>query len=82
VKQAAATTFPGVPVVPTMSTGATDSRYLRGIGIAAYGVSPLVFSRAEANAAHFAHGPDERSSLRWFAPISDYWRSVVRTLVL
>src|SRR5262250_2809303 len=31
--------WPGVAVVPSMSTGATDSRYFRNAGVAAYGVS-------------------------------------------
>ena len=33
--------WPGIPVIPTMSTGATDSRFLRNAGIPAYGVSGL-----------------------------------------
>ena len=34
--------WPGVPVIPTMSSGATDSRFLRNIGMPAYGVSDPV----------------------------------------
>ena len=30
--------FPGVPLVPVMSTGATDGRYLEAVGIPTYGV--------------------------------------------
>jgi acetylornithine deacetylase/succinyl-diaminopimelate desuccinylase-like protein len=33
--------WPGVPVIPTMSGGYTDSRWLRNAGIASYGVSGL-----------------------------------------
>jgi acetylornithine deacetylase/succinyl-diaminopimelate desuccinylase-like protein len=33
--------WPGVPAIPTMSTGYTDSRWLRNAGIPAYGVSGL-----------------------------------------
>ena len=33
--------WPGVPVIPTMGTGATDSTYFRRVGIPAYGVSGL-----------------------------------------
>jgi acetylornithine deacetylase/succinyl-diaminopimelate desuccinylase-like protein len=82
VQKAAANMFPGAPVVPTMSTGATDSRHLRRIGIAAFGVAPLAVTRAEARAGHVAHGPDERSSLRWFTPMGEYFRSIVRSLAL
>jgi acetylornithine deacetylase/succinyl-diaminopimelate desuccinylase-like protein len=76
-----ASAFPGTPVVPGMSTGATDSRHLRAIGIHAYGVSPGTFTRAEGKAAHSAHGPDERRSTKWLAPAGDAFRDVVRALV-
>jgi len=39
--------FPGVPVVPSMSTGATDSRFLRNLGMPMYGVSGLFVDPAE-----------------------------------
>lgn len=41
MKQLAARYFPGVPVVPTMSTGATDGVYMEAVGIPTYGVSGL-----------------------------------------
>lgn len=48
--------WPGVPVIPTMSTGATDGLYLRNAGTPVYGVSGL-FSDINDNRAH---GQDER----------------------
>jgi acetylornithine deacetylase/succinyl-diaminopimelate desuccinylase-like protein len=48
--------FPGIPVVPSMSTGATDSRFLRNLGIPVYGVSGLFIDPAD----YRAHGLDER----------------------
>ncbi|MDZ7770416.1 MAG: M20/M25/M40 family metallo-hydrolase [Woeseiaceae bacterium] len=48
--------WPGVPVLPTMSTGATDGLFLRNAGIPVYGVSGL-FSDIDDNRAH---GRDER----------------------
>jgi acetylornithine deacetylase/succinyl-diaminopimelate desuccinylase-like protein len=51
------TTSPGVPIVPFMSRGATDSRFLRAAGIPAYGFSPVATSEADARRAH---GVDER----------------------
>lgn len=48
--------WPGVPVVPIMGTGATDSLYFRQAGIPFYGVSGL-FSDIDDNRAH---GRDER----------------------
>lgn len=48
--------WPGVPVVPTMSAGATDSRFLRNIGIPVYGVSGLFSEPSD----YRAHGLNER----------------------
>jgi acetylornithine deacetylase/succinyl-diaminopimelate desuccinylase-like protein len=49
--------WPGVPVVPFMSRGATDSRHLRAAGVAAYGLGPIAMTEADARRAH---GVDER----------------------
>lgn len=54
--------WPGVPVLPTMSTGATDGLFLRNAGIPVYGVSGL-FSDIEDNRAH---GQNERIFIRSF----------------
>lgn len=48
--------FPGVPVIPVMSTGATDCRFLTPAGIPCYGVSGLFSDGATGN----AHGLNER----------------------
>ena len=47
---------PGVPVIPVMSTGATDGRILRSAGIPTYGVSGLFGDPNDGR----AHGRDER----------------------
>ncbi|HEY5544802.1 MAG TPA: M20/M25/M40 family metallo-hydrolase [Gemmatimonadaceae bacterium] len=52
--------WPGVPVIPTMSTGATDGLRLRNVGIPVYGVSGLFYSET------FAHGMNERIPVRAF----------------
>jgi acetylornithine deacetylase/succinyl-diaminopimelate desuccinylase-like protein len=51
VEALAAEMWPGVPVIPTMSSGATDSRFLRNIGMPAYGVSGL-FTDPVNNGVH------------------------------
>lgn len=48
--------WPGVPVVPTMGTGATDGLYLRNAGIPVYGVSGLFGEIDDVR----AHGQNER----------------------
>jgi acetylornithine deacetylase/succinyl-diaminopimelate desuccinylase-like protein len=55
--------FGDIPVIPTMSTGATDSRYFRQLGIPAFGVSGL-FSDPSVDAR--AHGRDERMRVQSF----------------
>lgn len=55
--------FGPIPVIPTMSTGATDSRFFRALGIPAFGVSGL-FSDPAVDAR--AHGRDERMGIRPF----------------
>ncbi len=48
--------WPGIPLVPSMSTGATDGRFLRNIGMPVYGVSGLFVDPADLR----IHGLDER----------------------
>jgi acetylornithine deacetylase/succinyl-diaminopimelate desuccinylase-like protein len=67
MQRVAGAIWPGVPVVSTLSTGATDSRHLRAIGVRAYGVSVSPTSRPEGSAGHVMHGPDERRPARWLA---------------
>ncbi len=55
--------FGDIPVIPTMSTGATDSRFFRALGIPAFGVSGL-FSDPTVDAR--AHGKDERMRVQSF----------------
>jgi acetylornithine deacetylase/succinyl-diaminopimelate desuccinylase-like protein len=43
--------WPGVPIIPTMSGGYTDSRWLRNAGIVSYGVSGL-FTDPVRNGVH------------------------------
>lgn len=52
--------YPGVPLVPTMSTGATDGIFLEAIGIPVYGV-PGGWGDPDGNGAH---GLNERRSVR------------------
>ncbi len=48
--------WPGIPVVPTMSAGATDGRFLNNAGIWTYGVTGLFSAPGGSN----AHGLNER----------------------
>jgi acetylornithine deacetylase/succinyl-diaminopimelate desuccinylase-like protein len=52
--------FPGVPLIPSMSTGATDGIFLEAIGIPVYGV-PGGWGDPDGNGVH---GLNERNSVR------------------
>ena len=51
--------WPGVPVIPTMSNGATDSRYLRNLGVPIYGVTGLF-----TDSPNGTHGLNERIEIK------------------
>jgi acetylornithine deacetylase/succinyl-diaminopimelate desuccinylase-like protein len=52
--------FPGVAVIPSMTAGATDGRFLTPVGIPTYGVSGMLSDGATTN----AHGLNERIRVR------------------
>jgi len=56
IESATEAMWPEVPVIPTMSTGATDGLYLRIAGIPVYGVSGLFGEIDDIR----AHGQNER----------------------
>ena len=68
--------FWSVPVVPTMSTGATDSLYFRNAGIPMYGISGL-FGDINENRAH---GKDERVGVQQFYDSAQFLYSLVKKL--
>ncbi|WP_373061737.1 M20/M25/M40 family metallo-hydrolase [Gemmatimonas sp.] len=66
--------FGGVPVIPTMSTGATDGYRLRAVGIPTYGVSGIFSSPGETN----AHGRDEKLRVKSFYDGLDFLYELVK----
>jgi acetylornithine deacetylase/succinyl-diaminopimelate desuccinylase-like protein len=56
VRKIAAEIWPGVAIIPTMSTGATDGSYLNASGVPTYGLSGMFH---DAEGSH-AHGLNER----------------------
>jgi len=68
--------WPGVPVVPTMSTGATDSRYLRAAGIPAYGTSGMFGDVDDVR----AHGRDERMLVQSLCEGQEYLYRLAKAL--
>ena len=76
VERATQEMWPGVPVVPTMSTGATDSRYLRTAGMPAYGTSGMFGDVDDVR----AHGRDERMLVRSLYEGQEYLYRLVKLL--
>ncbi len=67
---------PDVAVIPTMGTGATDSKYLRAVGIAGYGVSGLFGDPNDGR----AHGKDERVLIRSYYQSEDFLYRLVKEM--
>jgi acetylornithine deacetylase/succinyl-diaminopimelate desuccinylase-like protein len=76
VEALAAKHFPGVPVIPSMSTGATDGVYLGAVGIPTYGV-PSVWTDPDGNGTH---GLNERVEAKALYTARDYLYELVQTL--
>lgn len=68
--------FPGVPVIPSMSTGATDGLYMSAVGIPTYGV-PGMWGDPDGNGAH---GLNERLEVRSVYVGRDYLFDLVKAL--
>jgi len=65
-----------IPVIPTMSTGATDGKYMRAVGIPTFGISGLFSEPGENN----AHGRDEKLRVKSFYEGLSFLDQLVRRL--
>jgi acetylornithine deacetylase/succinyl-diaminopimelate desuccinylase-like protein len=70
------TMWPGVVVVPEMSTGATDGKYLRASGIPTYGVQGFFVERNDNR----SHGRDERMRAQSFYEGQAFLYGLVKSL--
>lgn len=77
IERHTAALWPSVPVLPTMSSGATDSRYFRRAGIPAYGVSGIFIDMDDNR----AHGRDERIGIKQFYDGHEFLWRLVQDLV-
>ena len=67
---------PNVAVIPTMGTGATDSKYLRAAGIPGYGVSGLFGDPNDGR----AHGKDERVLIKSYYDSEEFLYRLVKEM--
>jgi len=67
--------WPGIAVIPEMSTGASDGAYVRNAGIPVYGVSAIADDPNDMR----AHGQDERIGVGAFGVATEYWYRLVKS---
>jgi acetylornithine deacetylase/succinyl-diaminopimelate desuccinylase-like protein len=73
-RKVAAQVFPGVPLVPLMSAGATDAAFMTPAGIPTYGLSGIF---ADREGSH-AHGLDERIRVQSLLDAREYLYRLVK----
>jgi len=77
VRQVAAKLWPGVPIAPTMTAGATDGRFLMTAGIPTYGMNGMFAMSGETN----AHGLNEKLRVKSLYEGRDFLEGIVRAYV-
>jgi acetylornithine deacetylase/succinyl-diaminopimelate desuccinylase-like protein len=76
IERLTAEMWPGALVIPTMSTGATDGRFLRSAGIPTYGVSGLFVDATDNR----THGRDERIGVKELYGGREFLHRLVKAL--
>jgi len=68
--------WPGTPVIPTMSTGASDGVYTNAAGMPTYGISGVAVETNDVR----AHGRDERVRVESYYQGVDFYYRYLKTL--
>lgn len=76
VNGAAAKIWSGIPVFPTMATGASDGVYTMAAGLPTYAISGIAIERDD----HREHGRDERIPVTSFYNGVDFYYQFLKTL--
>ena len=76
VKAAMAKVYPGVPIFPSMASGASDSMWFRYHHVPSYGASPVFIKDSE----DFSHGLNERTPVAAIAPAITYYLILIPEL--
>ncbi len=76
LRQVAGEMWPGVPVIPEMETGASDSIYTMAAGIPSYGISGAAIDSDDVR----AHGKDERLRVSSFYDGVEFYYRYLRAL--
>jgi len=76
IRRVATEMWPGVPIVPTMESGASDSIYTAAAGIPSYGISGMGIPEGGDR----AHGRDERLGVEAFYQGVEFTRRLVKAI--
>lgn len=74
VERAVDRLWPGTPIIPVMTPGATDGRFLNNAGIPTYGMSGMFAAAGESN----AHGLNEKIRVSSLYQGRDFLEAIVR----
>jgi acetylornithine deacetylase/succinyl-diaminopimelate desuccinylase-like protein len=70
--------WPGLPVLPEMETGASDSIYTMNAGIPSYGICGIALDRDDVR----AHGKDERVPIESFYTGVEFYYALLKQLTI
>jgi len=76
IEAVAAELWPGIPLLPEMSPGASDGVFLRGAGIPTYGVGAV----PEDPDDDTSHAPNERIRIAAFNEAMEFWYRLTKRL--
>ena len=76
LEKVAAEMWPGIPVIPTMATGASDGVFTNAAGIPTYAISGLAVDFDDVR----AHGRDERLRVQSFFGGLDFYGRFLKAL--
>lgn len=76
LKKAVQASYPGIAIIPSQASGASDSMWFRAKGIDSYGMSPILMKDSD----DFSHGLNERVPLSNTAPGVVYYLTLIATL--
>jgi acetylornithine deacetylase/succinyl-diaminopimelate desuccinylase-like protein len=68
--------YPGLTIVPSQDSGASDSMYFRALGVPSYGVSGLFMEQGQS----FIHGLNEKAPVAGLDGDLAHWDSLLRDL--
>jgi carboxypeptidase PM20D1 len=76
VRKAVDIHYPGLKIIPAMSSGGTDGMHFRAAGIPSYGVNGIYMKSSDG----YAHGLNERLPVEAFYKNNDHWYVLLKAI--